>query len=135
MYFKLMKERPELFKNTGIIKIVTDKKKIEEYEKETGKKIGIAYRSKYNTLLVDLIEGEKGYYTYERVIPTSTGTGIVIVAEYEGKLVLLNQYRHALRKFQYAFVRGFGEDGIDAPDNVKKEIKEEINAEVLEGEK
>lgn len=41
---------------------------------------------------------------------------------------LLKQFRHAPRKFQYAFPRGFGEPEITSEENVKKELLEEIGA-------
>ena len=134
LYFELMKERPYLFKESEIIKIEMNKKELEKYERENNRSLGLLYRSKFNMLLVDLIKGGTGYYAYERIVPTSVGSAIVILAKYDNKFVLLKQYRHAIRDYQYALVRGFGEDNTSGEDNAKKELKEEIGAEVLKSE-
>lgn len=134
LYFELMKERPYLFKESEIIKIEMNKKELEKYERENNRRLGLLYRSKFNMLLVDLIKGGTGYYAYERIVPTSVGSAIVILAKYDNKFVLLKQYRHAIRDYQYALVRGFGEDNTSGEDNAKKELKEEIGAEVLKSE-
>lgn len=134
LYFELMKERPYLFKESEIIKIEMNKKELEKYERENNRRLGLLYRSKFNMLLVDLIKGGTGYYAYERIVPTSVGSAIVILAKYDNKFVLLKQYRHAIRDYQYALVRGFGEDNTSGEENAKKELKEEIGAEVLKSE-
>lgn len=46
------------------------------------------------------------------------------------KLVLLKQYRHAIRQSQYCFPRGFGEVGLSAQQNAEKELKEELHAHI-----
>ncbi len=107
-------------------------KKILRSEELFNYKYGVVYNSDYNTMIVDPIEnGENGFYPYERVIPTK-GEGVVVVAVCEGKFILINQARHAIRKNQWCFVRGFGEDGLDPEKNAKKELAEEIDAQVIE---
>ena len=128
-YIKLMKERPELFCSSKMIEIVTDEKVVRDYEQETGKKIGVLYDSPYNILVVDLICSEKGtYYTYERILPAVERGAVVVMVICNGKVILLRQYRHSLREYQYGFPRGFGEEGVSPEDNVIKEVKEELNA-------
>ena len=130
-YLALMERRPELFSQSDRITIETDPEKIRKFTEESGKKIGVVYKSSYNMLVTDLIRREDGsYYIYERLIPTEQG-GVVTVAQYGDRFVLLNQYRHALRKCQYAFVRGFGERGLSPSENAAKEISEELGAGVL----
>jgi ADP-ribose pyrophosphatase YjhB (NUDIX family) len=91
-------------------------------------RFGRIYASPFNTLLVDPILGrQKQYYPYERVLPTA-GDGVVIVPVYEGKLILLNQYRHALQGRQYCFPRGFSEPHQTPEENVKRELSEELHA-------
>lgn len=131
-YLELLQERPELFSESELIPIVTDYEIVNKYEKETGKEIGVLYTSAYNMLVVDLIRGEnENYYTYERLVPAVQRGAVVIMATCKERAIVLCQYRHSTREFQYGFPRGFGEMGISPEDNVKKEIKEEINAEVL----
>lgn len=124
-YFALMESKPRLFESSEVYPIVTDRAEIEKFEKESGKKIGVLYKSRFNTLVVDLIRGKNGYFSYERVIPTASGRGVVCVPVVEGKFLLMSQYRHPVRDTQLCFPRGFGEDGIASEDNAKKELFEE----------
>lgn len=131
-YVKLIEERPELFRFSKMIDIVTNEAVVRRYEEETGKKIGVLYHSEYSMLVVDLIRCENGtYYTYERLVPTVNGGAVVIMVLCKGKVVLLRQYRHSLREYQYGFPRGFGEESISAEENVVKEVNEELNAHIL----
>lgn len=135
-YEQLQKEHPEYFASSKLINIELDKDKIIEYQNKTGKKIGVVYESEYSMVVVDLIKNaDHTYYTYERMIPTVKKGAVVVLATYKGKIILLNQYRHALREYQYAFPRGFGEEGISEEENVCKEMKEELSANVNKIEK
>lgn len=128
-YEELMLERPVEFQNDGEIRIVTDSRIVEEFEKKNGRKIGVVYESPYSIMLVDLVyETEGNYYAYERLIPAVEKGSVVVIPRYKDKFVLLRQYRHSMRGYQYAFPRGYGEAGIRAEDNVKKEIGEELGA-------
>lgn len=98
-----------------------------------GRQYGIVYRSKFNIFCVDPIIGKKhDYFPYERVIPTA-GNGDVLVCVHKGRLVLLKQYRHAPRKIQYAFPRGFAEPGLTPEENALKELGEELHAKLKPG--
>ena len=93
---------------------------------------GIQYSSKYNTLVVDPIESKDNnsltaFFPYERIVPTC-GNGVVMVTRHNNKFLMLKQYRHAPRKNQIAFPRGYGENGILSIENAKKELFEEIRA-------
>ena len=130
-YIELAKERPELFKDSDRLRIITDYEIVKQFERDTGKKIGVVYRSIYNLLVVDLVENIKGcQFAYERLIPAVKKGAVVSIPIYEGKFVLLKQYRHAMREFQYAFPRGFWEKDLSAEENLQKEIKQEIGADV-----
>ena len=92
------------------------------------RKYGLVYQSKYNTMIVDPIKGKNGIFPYERVLPTGKN-GVVIIVRYKGTFVLLKQYRHAIRRMQYAFPRGFAEEADKTPaDNAIRELQEEIHA-------
>lgn len=92
-------------------------------------RFGVAYKSKYNMMLVDpVIGGENEYYPYERIIHTSGKDGVVMVTVHNGKYVLLRQYRHALGRVQYAFPRGFAEIGEEPEYTAIRELQEEISA-------
>lgn len=134
-YQRLMRERGALFLPSDALTIVTDPEKICEFEEKTGRKIGVVYKSPYSMLVVDCVHTGGELFCYERLVPTSVGTAVVGVPVYNGKYVLLKQFRHSLRGYQYAFPRGYGEDGISAEDNVRKEISEELGAEIKQYKK
>ena len=91
---------------------------------------GVVYKSKYNIMCVDpIVDKHENYFPYERIIPTA-GTGVVMVTMHKENFILLKQYRHAPRKIQMSFPRGYGELGIFSEANAEKELKEEINAHI-----
>ncbi len=132
LYFEMMRTHKECFFPCPAFPIVTDRKTIEEYERMSGVKIGVLYQSPYYTLVVDLIEKDGKLFPYERMIPTAKGKAVVCVPVLDGKLVLVKQQRHAIRGEQIAFPRGFGEDGLSPEENAKKELREEIGAEIIQ---
>lgn len=128
-YLQLKKERPDSFKENGLLHIVWDEEVVARYELEHGKKIGVIYESPYHILVVDLVYETQGkYFAYERIMQTVQKGAVVVVPVYNNKLILLKQYRHAIRDYQFSFPRGFGEPDISAEENVKKELCEEIGA-------
>lgn len=132
-YMKLYKERPAAFAPSDELKIILDYDQVLAFEKDSGRHIGVLYESPYNILVVDLVQDPNGKrFAYERILPTVEKGGVVAIPIFEGKFVLLNQYRHAIRDYQYAFPRGFGENGIAAKANAQKELLEEIGANVLQ---
>ena len=40
-------------------------------------------------LVVDLIKGKDGYFTYERIIPTATGKAVVCIPVFENRFILM----------------------------------------------
>ena len=125
-YLKLMKARPESFKD-GILKIITDDAAIDSYYEKTGKRLGVVYESEFHLMLVDLVEDRAGKsFSYERLLPKVASGAVVIVPIINGKYVMVEQFRHALRKNMLAFPRGYGEEGLSSEENLKKELKEEL---------
>lgn len=133
-YIDLIKERPHEFKNSGSIYIEKNIDIIKNFEKSNNRKIGVLYESNYNILAVDLVysidkDNNKKYFAYERIIPKAKNdSSVVIVPIYNNKIILLKQYRHALRDYQYSLPRGYGEDTVQVEGNVRKELSEEIGA-------
>ena len=73
-----MEERPEAFRNTGNIDIITDVNQVEAFVEQTGKKIGVIYHSEYNLWVVDLVKGADGtYFAYERLLPAVVRGAVV----------------------------------------------------------
>ena len=110
-------------------------------EELTGKDFGIAYDSQYHKMLVDPLSRvniisnptDNNVYPYERLVPTSDKPGVVtvpIIKDEKGNtlFVLIKQFRHAIRREQYSFPRGFGEKDLDVFHNAQKELYEEIRA-------
>lgn len=129
-YLDLLSSRPDSFRNNGQLTIITDEATVEEFEAKTNKTIGVVYESPFNLLVVDLVKAPNGRcFAYERLLPAVEKGAVVAIPMIEGKYVLLKQYRHALRRTQYAFPRGFAEYGITSVDNVLKELREELGAE------
>lgn len=127
-YQSLIKDRPEAFADTGNIHVVTDPVLVEAFQEKSDRTIGVVYSSPYRMVVVDMVCAKEGsYFAYERVLPAVQKGAVVIVPKYRGGFLLLRQYRHALRDYQYAFPRGFGEDGISAAENVCKEVQEELS--------
>jgi ADP-ribose pyrophosphatase len=132
-YQSLMRDRPEAFSDTGSLHIVTDPEIVRTFQQKSGRTIGVVYSSPYHLMVVDLVYIQQGeYFAYERILPTDPKGAVVVIPQYRGDFLLLKQYRHALRDYQYAFPRGFGEKGIAAEDNVRKEMEEELSAQVTD---
>lgn len=129
-YFQLMQERPEEFQNTGLINIEKNFDKFIVAAQVLNKPVGVVYESNYHLMVVDICLGKDGYYTYERIIPKTQGNAVVILPEYKGKVILLKQYRHALRDWQYAIPRGFANDELSEKDNAIKNVVEKTGCTV-----
>lgn len=128
-YEKLMAERPRLFSGAGRPQIVKDIVTVSRFVEATGHRIGVLYRSPYNILVVDLVREPDGrLHTYERILAATEAGAVVTVPIFDGRFVLLDQYRHSVQDNLLAFPRGFGEPGISAEENVAKELSEEIGA-------
>ena len=135
-YFDLMKSRPEEFENnSSFTQIIKDPEIIEEYCRKTGKEIGLFYKSDYHMMVVDLVTDDGiTFYPYERLLTTIPKGAVVGMAIYNGRYVLLKQYRHSLRDFQFAFPRGYAEAGLSAEQNIRKELFEELGCQVNKSE-
>ena len=112
--------------------------RLTQIEELTGRTFGIAYCSPYHMMIVDPVRKIPGtgtdndVYPYERLAQVSGQPGIVAVPILRklGKphFVLIKQYRHAIRREQFCFPRGFGESGLTVFRNAQKELWEEIGA-------
>ncbi len=138
-YMKFMTLNPGYFADSEVYPIaLTDKKtetlkEIVRLEEMFDYHFGLQYSSKYNTLVVDPIISQSKtankFFPYERIVPTY-GNGVVMVTRHNDKLLMLRQFRHAPRKMQIAFPRGFGEKDILSVENAKKELSEEMCAKI-----
>ena len=63
--------------------------------------------------------------TYIRIVPRAEESAVAVLTVIGGKILLLRHYRHSLRKAVWESPRGFGEHGLTAEENVRKELEEE----------
>jgi ADP-ribose pyrophosphatase len=64
------------------------------------------------------------------VYPQSGTNGSVAIPRRAGKFGLLRLFRHAPRVDCLEFPRGFGTEGLTPEENIRKELREEMQAEV-----
>lgn len=142
-YLRLIEKHPELFKNEGegTLKVITDQNKIRregsKLKKEQQKNnlpeswvdIGVLIDDPYFLVVRDLVEFPNGRMGgYIRFINRASLEGaqaVAILPVYEKKIIVLRIFRHATRNWELEIPRGFGEKGIPAEDNARKELLEE----------
>lgn len=146
-YFTLVKKAPSFFDNTNaLLNIVFDEKIILDWEAKRKEelleknlplewaKIGVLLDDPYNILIRDLVrfpDGEMhGYIRSVTAASLRGGHGVVVLPEYQGKIMLLHQYRHPTRQWHYEVPRGYGEPNTPSDVNARKEIEEETGGEV-----
>jgi ADP-ribose pyrophosphatase len=143
-YWDLVREHPYLFDNSNaMIEIVLDPSLIEEHERRLSDEMerkgnprawgkhGLVFEDHIMLVIRDYVKYQDGSIrTYSRIINRADlkgGRGVVILPSLDGKVLVLEQYRHATRSWHYEIPRGFGTPGISAAENAKKELEEEIN--------
>lgn len=130
-YLSILEEDEDPSSSDGSLRIIKDLEQIHAFERNpNGRNIGILYESPYMKLVVDLVEDFEGNrFAYERILPNQKSAAVIIPI-LNGKIILLDQYRHALRDHQLCFPRGFGEENLSPEENACKELFEEIGADV-----
>lgn len=142
-YLKLIEERPDFFNNKGkdSIRIITNPIRIQEEESRLIKEfrsqnlteshghIGILVDDPYYLIIRDLVEFPdgriRGYIRFINKASLEGGEAVAILPVYKGKIILLRNFRHATRDWELEIPRGYGENGISAEDNARKELLEE----------
>jgi len=130
-YLALLRQHPG--EAGDMLRTVDDPELLTAYSEAHGVRLGIVYKSRWHTLVVDLVRDRAGQLrTYERLLKTVSGSSVVAIPFHGEKLVLLKQFRHALGGYQYCFPRGFAEPGIPPAENARKELREELNCQPAE---
>lgn len=147
LYLELLRTRPDAFRNSGeeSIRICLEESEIKSAEQamrwtvrgesvEAWGSVGVLYADVFYKLVKDAVEFPDGKMgTYIRMMDANAECrGVAILPEYDGKFILIRQYRHATRKYHLAIPRGFGSPGVLSSVNAMREIKEEIGCEVDE---
>ena len=97
-YLELSRTCTELFAQSEELPLVLDPKELYAFAQKSGRRIGIVYESHYHLMVVDVVRAKNGsLFAYERLMNRVTRGAVVIVPYYNGKYILLRQYRHALR--------------------------------------
>jgi ADP-ribose pyrophosphatase len=109
--------------------------KLKKEYKEAGKKpewidIGVLGEDQWEYIVRDLVEfpdGRIGGYTRSiSRLALQGAMGIVVMPVQGDKVLLLKHFRHETRSWYWEFPRGFGELGLTAEENAKKELLEEV---------
>lgn len=100
---------------------------------ESWAEVGLVFEDQYLAVLRDAVRFPSGRLgTYLRVLTKPfDGKGVVICPVHGDRLLLVRHYRHATGTWHWEFPRGFGEPGATAWENARRELKEEIQAQVL----
>lgn len=145
-YFELMAQNPGMFKNKGEkgeIKIITDKqcilaeqKKIRAKLKKEGKPsnwidIGVLSEDQWFYTLRDIVEFPDGTVGgYIRWVNRKSEEGgaynVVLMCKQDDQVLMIRRFRHEERNWSWEFPRGFGEVGLSAEKNARKELREEV---------
>lgn len=131
-YIRLAAHRPELFAPSGRIPLLLDEDRMRAFSAETGKAMGLVYDNRpYFMVLADLCRNGTTEYSYARVVyPEAGSSGAVAVPARRGEFCLLRIYRHAPRTECLEFPRGFAEKGLTPEENIRRELAEELGAQV-----
>lgn len=119
-YKKFKKDNPSLFRNSpGGIEIINAP--------------GTVYGDRFITLVSDPVRFPNGDLgTYNRLYPTDLSQGVAVLPVLSnGRIVLVDHFRHATREWHWEIPRGFGTLGVSGRDTAGMELSEEIGAKVL----
>ena len=143
-YLALIKERPELFINTGEkgeIRIILNPEQILAEQKRIQKElhaegnpehwieIGVLSEDEWFWIVRDMVVFPDGYiWGYIRTINRKNqdgGFGVVLLCLQNDQILLIKKFRHEERQFSLEFPRGFGDPTKTAEENARNELLEE----------
>jgi ADP-ribose pyrophosphatase len=143
-YFALTRERPDQFVNPpgDIYEILLDPERIAHAQSEARRvrvrdglpssdtRVGVLAEDPYLLVLRDAVRFADGSYgLYNRLIVPS---GAAILPIHDGRIVLLNRFRHGTRAWHLEAPRGsFSGEGTHE-DEARRELREEIGAAAIE---
>lgn len=139
-YRELVETRPELFRRPpGGIDILLDEAGIAAASKAVARRnrarglppasasVGVLAEDSYILMLRDAVrfpDGQLG--THNRVIYANGARGVGVLPLFEGRIVLLRVFRHAIGRFLLEIPRGSVEAGDGLEETVLREIAEEV---------
>jgi ADP-ribose pyrophosphatase len=142
-YFDLLKSHPSMADDhNSPLRLVLDKRQIRDWQKERRSQlrqkpgplewadIGVVLDDQYVVIVRDLVEFPNGFRNgyirmYNRASLESGAAGVVVLPVKEKRILVMRIFRHATRSWHWEIPRGFGESGLSAEENARKEIEEE----------
>ncbi len=139
-YLELAHTYPQLFAPRAFRRIITDRKRLEEYAAAHNVLLGVAAQTSYVYFLLDLLEmndknGQPMQFPHFRLVYRKQLDGAVntvvvgMIANPAlgpvGGIVLLRQERHATGQIHLELPRGFGETNLSGEENALQELREE----------
>jgi ADP-ribose pyrophosphatase len=143
-YRQLIETQPELFSRPeGGITILLDEAAITAASKVVAARnrarglpaasasVGVLVEDAYILVLRDAVRFPDGSLgTHNRVIYANGSRGVGVLPLFEGRIVLLRVFRHAIGRFLLEIPRGSVEAGDGLEDTVLREIAEEVGGQV-----
>jgi ADP-ribose pyrophosphatase len=80
--------------------------------------------------MVEFPDGKIGGYIrfINRTSNEAGGFNVILMCVQNDQVLMIRKYRHETRGWSWEFPRGFGEAGLTAEENARKELEEEIGA-------
>lgn len=143
-YRELVESRPELFQRPpGGIAILLDEADIAAASKVVARRnrvrglpsaassVGVLVEDAYILMLRDAVRFPDGSLgTHNRVIYANGALGVGVLPLFEGHIVLMRVFRHAIGRFLLEIPRGSVEAGDGLEETVHREIAEEVGGQV-----
>lgn len=143
-YFRMMRERPELFHNTDAsgIEVLTSPDRIRAAQESARSarqmrgmdvsdlRVGVLATDPYMVVprdAVRFVDGSLGLYNRIVEVPS-----VAVLPLLDGRPVLIRIFRHGLRDWCWEFPRGGRDPGEPAETSVHRELREEIGANIRE---
>ncbi|MEU0932905.1 NUDIX hydrolase [Embleya sp. NPDC005971] len=148
-YEELGAERPELFANPpgAAFEIILDRPTQDAVADEVAQRsvaagfpascgdVGVVYRDPYLMVVRDAVRFRSGRVgTYIRLVGGSAGPGAAVLPVLDdGRIVLINHFRHADRSWHWEIPRGFGDpDDASGEATAAREVREELGCPAVE---
>lgn len=144
-YEEIRRQWPDLFTNLpdAAFTILFDPEQVSAAEADESNRLatkglprswggtGVVHEDQYMIVLRDAVRRPDGSLgTYARTMPASGAAGAAVLPLIAGNIVLVRHFRHATRAWHLEIPRGFGEPGVSAADQARRELHEEIGAEI-----
>jgi len=97
-------------------------------------RVGFVFQDQYLRIARDAVRFPDGSLgTYIRILDDGNPTpGVIILPVYEGKVVLVNHFRHVTRRWHLEIPRGFGHPNATPEESARAELAEEVGGDSTE---